>query len=104
MRRAPAVGHDLPLVNVQEASVLFPAADSPTIIQATVSLSSSSNLRFKIYGFLLKKGALNEGLRRISPHIVWRGELIVFRLGERVPFLRSSRGTSQKDIHRAIRL
>ncbi|KAF9488848.1 hypothetical protein BDN71DRAFT_1435841 [Pleurotus eryngii] len=39
MRRVPAVGHGLPLVNVQEASLLFPAADSPTIIQLHSFLS-----------------------------------------------------------------
>ncbi|KAF9489572.1 hypothetical protein BDN71DRAFT_1435289 [Pleurotus eryngii] len=103
-RRTPVIGHGLPLINVQEASHLFLAADSPTIIQATVSLSSSPKLHFKVYAYLLKKGALNKGLRRISPHIPWRGELVVFRLSERVPFLRSLRGASQKDIHRVIRL
>lgn len=83
---------------------MFPALDCPTLLQATVILSSSPTLRFKVYAYLSQKGHINEGLQRISPHIVWRGELAVFSLGERVPFLKSSRGVSQKNMHRVIRL
>ncbi|KAF9490705.1 hypothetical protein BDN71DRAFT_1434492 [Pleurotus eryngii] len=96
--------YGLPVVNVQEASLMFPALDSPTLLQATVTLSSSPKLRFKVYGYLSQKGHINEGLQRISPHIVWRGELVVFSLGERVPFLKSSWGGSQKNMHCVIRL
>ncbi|KAF7426486.1 hypothetical protein PC9H_002873 [Pleurotus ostreatus] len=70
---------------------------------ATVSLASSHRHRFRIYGYSKTTCDVNQALLRIAPHLPWRGELAVFRLGEIVPYL-ASPVISSVIVNKAIRM
>ncbi|KAF9487925.1 hypothetical protein BDN71DRAFT_1594212, partial [Pleurotus eryngii] len=70
---------------------------------ATVSLASSHRHRFRIYGYSKATCDVNQALLRIAPHLPWKGELAVFRLGEIVPY-HASPMISSVIVNKAIRM
>lgn len=85
---------------------IFPVFLAPRrvpIHEITVSLSSSHRHRFRIYGYTDSGARVNEALRLVSPHIVWRGEIAVFQLGQVVPYL-SRPSVNARVTHKAVRL
>ncbi|KAF4564432.1 hypothetical protein EYR36_002366 [Pleurotus pulmonarius] len=85
---------------------VFPVFLAPSrvpIHEATVSLSSSHRHRFRIYGYTDSGTRVNEALRLVSPHILWRGEIAVFQLGQVVPYL-GRPSVNARVAHKAVRL
>ncbi|KDQ25654.1 hypothetical protein PLEOSDRAFT_1106570 [Pleurotus ostreatus PC15] len=85
---------------------VFPVFLAPSRVsmhEVTVSLSSSRRHRFRIYGYTDSGARVNEALRLVSPHIVWRGEIAVFQLGQVVPYL-GRPSVNAGVAHKAVRL
>lgn len=62
---------------------LFPGVSPAHIHRAVMTLGQK---KFLVYGYV-DGGDRNLRLAEIKPSTIWRGEIIVFQLGHRVPFL-----------------
>lgn len=96
-----ADGQKIPDISVKKGFHSMPPQAG--MFDITVCLSGPHRHRFRIFGYTTATGKINEGLRRISPSIVWRGELVVFQLGETKAYLACPRVT-KLILHKAIRL
>jgi len=76
---------------------------SAMIIRSIVNVEGN---RFLIYGYTNPdpSSAVNDLLRSLKPSTVWRGEIVVFVLGKRVPLLSRPHGVQRRKHNLAIRL
>ncbi|KIK03085.1 hypothetical protein K443DRAFT_5668 [Laccaria amethystina LaAM-08-1] len=83
--------HSLPKINVQHR--FQNQAVGVVVHRARVTVGAC---RFLIYGYTKDGKQINRSLKIIRPSSEWCGELVVFQLGARVPFL--SRFTARKRV------
>ena len=83
--------HSLPNINVQHR--FQNQAIDVVVRRARVTVGAC---RFLIYGYTKDGKQVNRSLKIIRPSSEWCGELAIFQLGTRVPFL--SRFTARKRV------
>ncbi|KAF7420736.1 hypothetical protein PC9H_011254 [Pleurotus ostreatus] len=96
-----AGGQKIPDISVKKGFHSMPPQTK--MFDITVCLAGSHRHRFRIFGYTTETGQINEGLRKVSPSVVWRGELVIFQLGETKAYLACPRVT-KLILHKAIRL
>lgn len=94
-------GERLPDVHVLQKFQLFGTPLTPIIRRVKVTIGSD---QLVVYGYRLETLPPNESLADIPSSIPWPGEIAVFSVGKRVPFLSNPRAIKKKNINLAIAL